>query len=60
MKKIIVILLSWLCLMLCAIPVLAESIKLTNTSGDVITADFSQGFDQCRSSFDIAWFFTDQ
>ena len=43
MKKIIVILLSGLCLILCAIPVLAESIKLINTSGDVITADFSQG-----------------
>lgn len=43
MKKIPAILLSGLCLIVFAIPVLAESIKLTNTSGEVITADFSQG-----------------
>jgi esterase/lipase len=43
MKKIITILLSGLCLIVFVIPVLAESIRLTNASGDVISADFSQG-----------------
>ncbi len=43
MKKISTILLSGLCFILFVMPVLAESIKLTNASGNVITADFSQG-----------------
>ena len=43
MKKISTILLSGLCLILFVMPVLAESIKLTNASGNVITADLSQG-----------------
>lgn len=43
MKKIPTILLSGLCLIFFVMPVLAESIKLTNASGNVISADFSQG-----------------
>ena len=43
MKKISTVLLSGFCLILFVIPVLAESINLTNASGDVISADFSQG-----------------
>ena len=43
MKKIPTILLSGLCLILFVMPVLAESIKLTNASGNILTADFSQG-----------------
>lgn len=43
MQQISSVLLSALCLTLFVMPVLAESIKLTNASGNVITADFSQG-----------------
>lgn len=43
MKKTSTILLSGLCLILFVMPVLAESIKLTNASGNVISAGFSQG-----------------
>ena len=43
MKKISTILLPGLCLILFVMPVLAESIKLTNASGNILTADFSQG-----------------